>query len=168
MVGGIVMDVRIIDTTVLANILDIPNMNQNRTEVIKEYSRLQELDNQVLILPLATIIETGNHIAHISDVNIRRKIAKKMGEYLKNTASNNAPWQYFGKELDKNDLLKLSFEFPDSAMRDTGLGDLSIIRAYEKYKESVPAIGTIMIWSTDSHLVGYKEEMKLPQRRKNK
>lgn len=51
-------------------------------------------------------------------------------------------------------LLKLSFEFPDSAMRGTGLGDLSIIRAYEKYKECVPRIGTIMIWSIDSHLAG--------------
>jgi hypothetical protein len=162
------MDVRIIDTSILTNILDIPHMNQDRSVVMNELKRLKELDNQILILPLAAIIETGNHIAHISDGNIRREKAKLMGAILENTANNNAPWQYFGKELDKEDLLKLSFEFPDNAMRGTGLGDLSIIRAYEKYKESAPGVGTIMIWSLDSHLVGYKEEMKLPQRRKNK
>ncbi|WP_352404959.1 hypothetical protein [Sporanaerobacter acetigenes] len=161
------MDVRFIDTTILANILDIPFMNQNRGQVIEEFKSLQKDENQVLILPLATIIETGNHIAHISDGNIRREKAKLMSEYLKNTAENNAPWQYYGKELDKEDLIKLSIEFPDMATREVGLGDLSIVRAYEKYKKSVPAIRNIMIWSLDNHLVSYKEEMKLPTRRRN-
>lgn len=110
MAGGIIMDVRIIDTSILTNILDIPHMNQNRSEVVEELKRLKELDNQVLILPLAAIIETGNHIAHISDGNVRREKAKLMGEILKNTANNNAPWQYFGKELDKEDLLICTFD----------------------------------------------------------
>lgn len=33
--------------------------------------------NDMLIMPASTIIETGNHIAHISDGTIRRKIALK-------------------------------------------------------------------------------------------
>lgn len=55
-----------------------------------------------------------------------------------NMIENNAPWQYYGKELDKEDLFKLAIEFPNMATREVGLGDLSIVRAYEKYKESVP------------------------------
>jgi len=76
-------------------------------------------------------------------------------------------WEYYCKELDKNDLMKMASEFPDCAMRKTGIGDMSIIRAYEKYKDEIPAIGSIMILSFDAHLQGYKEKLTLPQRRKD-
>jgi hypothetical protein len=75
------MNVRIIDTTVLANILDIPNMNQNHGEAIKEFEKLIESEKDTLILPLATIIETGNHISHISNGNIRREKAGLFAKY---------------------------------------------------------------------------------------
>ena len=153
------MNVRIIDTSILLNILDIPNRNANHEEVIKEFKSLAESKNETLILPLASIIETGNHIAHIGDGNIRREKAKLFSTYLKKTANGEAPWEYFGKELDKDDLSIIADEFPANAMMETGIGDMSIIRAYEKYKELVPSIGTIMIWSLDGHLQGYSENV---------
>jgi hypothetical protein len=162
------MDIRIIDTSVLVNILDIPNMNENHKKAIEEFKLLIQSEKDTLILPLATIIETGNHIAHISNGDIRRKKAELMAKYLEKTAKGEAPWEYYCKELDKEDLLKLSQDFPDSAMRETGIGDMSIIRAYEKYKLEVPAIGTIMIWSFDNHLQGYKEVLTLPTRRRSR
>ncbi|WP_425058634.1 hypothetical protein SCACP_32910 [Sporomusa carbonis] len=162
------MNVRFIDTSILVNILDIPNMNDKHSQVIEEFQAVIKDKSQVLILPLATIIETGNHIAHISNGEIRRQKAKRMAAFLENTASGKAPWKYYGKELETDDLLWLAKEFPDNAMRQTGIGDLSIIRAYEKYKEEVPAIETIMIWSVDSHLSSYREEMTMPARRKNR
>ena len=48
----------------------------------------------------------------------------------------------------------------------TGVGDLSIIRAYERYRDETPAIGEIRIWSTDNHLIGYHEKMEIPSRRR--
>jgi hypothetical protein len=162
------MNIRIIDTSVLVNILDIPGMNEHHKEATDEFKILKESENDTLILPLATIIETGNHIAHIPNGSIRRNKAELMGKYLEKTAKGEAPWEYYCRELDKEDLLKLSQDFPESAMRETGIGDMSIIRAYEKYKAEIPAIGTIMIWSFDSHLQGYKEELTLPTRRRNK
>ncbi len=39
-----------------------------------------------------------------------------------------------------------------------GVGDMSIIHAYEQYKSNTPGIGRIMIWSTDRHLQEYIEE----------
>jgi len=162
------MNVRMIDTSILLNILDVPDRNQHREEVAKEFRMLINNSSETLILPLATIIETGNHIAHIKNGNMRREKAELMAEYLTKTANGNAPWEYFGKELDKEDLIHIAQEFPGSAMGGTGIGDLSIIRAYEKYKESVPGIGTIMIWSKDGHLASYKEDMPQHKRRKNK
>lgn len=163
------MHIRFIDTSILLNILDVPGRNADRDSVVKEFEQLiKDRTKQTLILPLATIIETGNHIAHISNGEIRRMVGVRMAELLRRTASNQAPWEYYGRGLDPADLLKLAEKFPECAMQEMGMGDLSIIHAYEKYKEEVPAIGSIMIWSKDKHLARYKDEMVLPRGRKNR
>ncbi len=162
------MNIRFIDTSILLNILDIPGRNADRDLVTEEFKQIIQDKNQTLILPLATIIETGNHIAHISDGRVRREKGERMAEYLRRTAKGESPWKYYDRGLAQTDLLKLADQFPDSAMRAMGIGDLSIIYAYEQYKEEVPAVGSIMIWSTDKHLAQYKEEMSLPTRRKQR
>ncbi|MCT4621314.1 MAG: hypothetical protein N4A62_18235 [Marinisporobacter sp.] len=160
------MNVHFIDTSVLVNILDIPNMNSDKERVLEEYRRLKESEKDTLLLPLATIIETGNHIAHIPNGGVRRSKGKAMAEMLKDMANGNAPWDYYEGEITRDDLLYFSKEFPDMAMQETGIGDLSIISAYNKYKESVPAIGRIRIWSLDTHLSAYEEQMSVQKRRK--
>lgn len=53
-------------------------------------------------------------------------------------------------------------------MRGEGFGDLSIINAYNKYKNETPAISEIRIWSIDSHLQDkYNEKFELPYIRNN-
>mgnify|MGYP002315615619 CR=1 FL=1 len=75
------MNIRFIDTSVMMNLLEVPGRCSD-SQMIKEEFR-QVLDNkEVLILPIATIIETGNHIAHINNGNSRRTIASKFGEFL--------------------------------------------------------------------------------------
>lgn len=162
------MHVNIIDTSVLCNILDLPFMSQNRPAVIHELAALQKDKQQILILPLATIIETGNHIAHIADGHIRRNRAKKMAELIEKTVNDEAPWTYYGKEFEREDLLEISKAVVDHAVMEIGVGDLSIIQVYKKYKEVVPAIGSIRIWSLDHHLQSYFEEMPSIRRRRDR
>lgn len=165
--GGLkVMNVRIIDTSVLLNILNIPNRNQKHDEVTEEFKEVVNTDT--LILPLAAIIETGNHISHINDGGVRREKAILFSRFLEKTAKGEAPWVYYGEELDAEDLNKIAEEFPENAMIGTGIGDMSIIRAYEKYKDSTPGIGRIMIWSLDGHLSGYEEMVSMKKRRKDR
>lgn len=151
------MNVRFIDTSVMANMLKIPGKCNDTERIQDEFKQVIEA-KEVLILPIATIIETGNHIAHIADGNIRRTIAKKFGEYLRKTAEGEAPWQLYGVELDKEGLLYLADHIEENAICEIGIGDMSIIYAYEQYKDTIPGIGRIMIWSTDTHLQGYCEE----------
>lgn len=162
------MIVRFIDTSILTNLLNVPGKNQDREKVKVEFKRA--LNNKdTLILPMASIIETGNHIAHIkAGGSIRRECAERFCIYLGKTAKGEAPWTFEGIPFSNMDLEYLAGEFPDWASRKTGLGDLSIIRQYENYIENVPAIGKIMIWSMDAHLAGYCRESELIPRRKNK
>lgn len=151
------MNIRFIDTSVMMNLLEVPGRCSDSQMIKEEFG--QVLDNkEVLILPIATIIETGNHIAHINNGNSRRTIASKFGEFLRKTAEGKAPWQLYGIELDKEGLLYLADNIVENAMQQVGVGDMSIIHAYEQYKSNTPGIGRIMIWSTDRHLQGYIEE----------
>ena len=159
------MNVRFIDTSIIMNLLEIPEKCQDREIVKNEFNKAIETGD-TLILPVSTIIESGNHIAHIGNGSIRREKALKFKEFLENTANNKSPWQLYGTELKNDDLLYIAKEFPDKALTlNMGIGDLSIIRFYEKYKENVPAIGKIMIWSTDIHLQPYSEDMTMKRRR---
>jgi hypothetical protein len=150
------MDIRIIDTSVLVNILDIPGMNQDYKEATSEFKKLINSEKDTLILPLAAIIETGNHIAHIPDGNIRRQKAELMAKYLEETAKGQMPWEYYGKELNKEDLLEIAKGFPDNAMRQTGIGDMSIIRAYEK--EKIEAINKTRIEAIEKVLLNLQRK----------
>ena len=169
MVGGIVMYVHFIDTSVFLNIIDVPGRNQQREEVMLELRKLMEdLKNNVLVLPFATIIETGNHIAHCGNGSERRESAKRFVECIENTINNNAPWQYYGNQMTTEDLHEICKEFPDVAMRGEGFGDLSIVKAYKKYKNETPAIHKIRIWSVDGHLKDVYDEIVEPINLRNK
>ncbi len=168
MVGVIVMNVRFIDTSIMTNLLDIPSHNENRDSVKREFKIICSDPAETLILPTATIIETGNHIAQINNGNVRRNRAEKFSEYLLKTAQGEAPWTYQGYDLTTEDLVYLSGSIVEYATRGISLGDLSIIKQYEKYKAKVPSIGRIMIWCLDGHLKGYYEEDVSMHRRRDR
>ena len=79
------MNVRFIDTSVMTNILEMPGRCSDAQKIKEEFNFAMKQE-EVLILPIATIIETGNHIAHIADGNIRRNVAAKFGQCLRKTA----------------------------------------------------------------------------------
>lgn len=161
------MNVRFIDTSIIMNLLEIPDMCQDREKVKEEFKKAVS-ECETLILPIATIIESGNHIAHIGNGNVRREKAMKFKTFLEKTANEEAPWTLYGMDLKKEDLLALADDFPQMALTlRMGIGDMSIIRFYQNYKATIPAIGRIMIWSTDTHLKGYVEDLTV-SRRKNK
>lgn len=162
------MHVSIIDTSVLCNIIDIPHMNQDHKVIMEELVLLQKDPQQTLILPLATIIETGNHIAHIANGSYRRERAQTMAELINRTVNDQAPWSYYGQEFEREDLLEISRAVVDNAIIEIGIGDLSIVQVYKKYKNTVPAIGSIRIWSLDNHLQSYREEMPSVRRRRDR
>ena len=147
------MRIHFIDTSVFVNIVNVPKMNDQRDEVVQELKvLLKNKEKETMILPFATIIETGNHIAQNGDGHQRRKTAENFCKILELTIKGEAPWIYYGEQMRASDLEEICKEFPDAAMRAEGFGDLSIINAYNRYKDETPAINEIRIWSLDKHL----------------
>lgn len=147
----------VIDTSVFTNLLKVPGRNQNEAEVLRAYQEYAELGCK-FILPIATIVETGNHIAQNGDGRVRRDVARRFINELKMAFAGTAPWSPADVPTNQ-DILAWLDEFPDLAGRNkspdkfegTSFGDLSIIKEYEKCCKKFKGF-EIFIWSLDSDL----------------
>lgn len=161
------MNVRFIDTSIMLNLLEVPKHCQDKEKVKAEWKKVLN-NNETLIMPIATIIETGNHIAHISEGSARRDITLRFQEFLQKTADSEAPWELYGAGLNAEEIRYLADHLMEYTQDNVGIGDMTIIYAYQKYIEEKPAIGTIMIWSMDHHLASYREDNVSMRRRRKR
>lgn len=151
----------LIDTCIFLNLLNVPGRNQDRMEVNQSYSDYVELDT-TFILPMATIIETGNHIAQNGNGATRRKTAQRFCDLVIGAFNGEAPFRPSEFQNSAEIATWLS-EFPDEAGKNkspqkttegTSFGDLSIIKEYEKCCQRF-SMSEIFIWSLDSDLKTY-------------
>lgn len=154
------MRVEFVDTSVLVEILDVPDRNANRHAVVEE---LNGKRNRVhFILPTAAVIETGNHIHHVKDGGARRKCARAFAEVLRLTAAGEAPWTLFESLWDG--------AFLDSVRSGAGTatdivqhfvaqslscGDLTVVAERDIYRTRVPPSTEVGIWTLDVAMSAY-------------
>lgn len=159
--------VHFIDTTVMSALLNIPHFNdKGRYEAAKEEHELLKENGDVFVLPMAVLVETGNHIAHIPDGRMRHEIADKFVALVSGAIKSENNWNII-PEIPIDVLETILSKFPDQATAATGFGDVSIVEQFNEYWEKKQPIGEMRIWSFDAHLQGYSRTGGL-SRRKNK
>ncbi|WP_392476953.1 hypothetical protein [Nostoc sp. C110] len=155
----------LIDTSVFLNLLNVPNCNQERELVEQNFGEYVELDFTFL-LPMATILETGNHIAQNGDGRMRRTTAIRFVEQVKAAFNGEAPWQPTAFP-DTTEIMLWIDQFPDLAGKNkapdkqegTSFGDLSIIEEFNKLCKRFP-MREVFIWSLDTDLQSYHQTRK--------
>lgn len=151
MMGAIVL----VDTSVFLNILDVPGRNQDQQDVFETLMGMVD-DEDHLLLPMAAIIETGRHIAHLDDGGQRRHYAKTFVEQVRQALEGTAPWKPTSFPKKETILTWLEI-YPDHAMQGLSLTDLSIIKEWEKRCQMHP-LSRVRIWALDDHLGGYDRQ----------
>jgi hypothetical protein len=144
--------IRIVDTSVLCNLLRVPNLEQEAERAAQEFRDAIRV-RDALLLPIAVIYETGNHIAQNGDGRKRRAVAGAFTQMVELAFSGKIPFTPTPLQ-NPDDLLAWLPEFPDRAVKGIGFADLSIIKGFEQQCERNQA-RRVMIWSYDQHLVGY-------------
>lgn len=148
----------LIDTSIFLEILNVPKKASQSELIFQELKEKIEA-GESLFLPMATILETGNHIAQNGDGNQRRTCAEKFVNQVTQALEGKSPFTPISF-LKKEDLQGWLKEFPDEAMQRRGLGDLSIINDWQKICDQNP-VRRVYIWSLDKHLKGYNQTPKL-------
>jgi len=146
----VVRKIILVDTSVFVNILDIPGLNQNRNNTIKQL-RIYVKDTACnLLLPVATIIESGNHIAKLSDGRQRRRFASIFCSEVTKAIDGMAQWQAM-RPPTSQDIKEWMATFPDSAMRQVSMGDISIKCDWKKTSQRHSG-DRVLVWSLDGDL----------------
>jgi hypothetical protein len=148
----------LIDTSIFLNLLNVPNRNQDMAQVISDYTDFAS-NECTFILPMATILETGNHIAQNGDGGTRRETAQRFCDAVLGAFNGDAPYQPI-EFPSSQEIATWLCEFPNEAGKNksitklgegTSLGDLSIIKDFEKCREKF-SMSEIFIWSLDDDL----------------
>ena len=141
----------IVDTSVLLNILDVPDRNQRKKEVLDRLGVLIEAGDH-LFIPMAAIVEVGNHIAHVKSGVQRRAAAARFVKEVRSALSDEAPWKPINFPSNQEVLSGLD-AFPDSATQGIGMGDLSIKKEWEDLCRR-HRLSRVWVWTLDADLAG--------------
>lgn len=145
----------IIDTSVFCHVLNVFRREQEHARAIAELEAMVAA-GYTLLLPLATIYETGNHIAQNGDGTLRRRNAEVFVTQVRAAFSGDAPWSPTLVPGEEEFVAWLG-EFPGRAAQGIGMGDLSIIKAWEEQCARNQARRGF-IWSYDSDLQIYDQQ----------
>ena len=165
--------VLVIDTSILCVWLGIPGFEtcgpqDDRWDKKRVDSTInhETANKSLFVLPLATIIETGNHIAKAP--HSRKVRAEALVNLLRMTADGRTPWAALSEQdrlWSRDSLLELSREWPMLAERKLSIGDAMIKNAANYYA----AMGcTVEIFTGDLDLKSFEpaeQPAEIPRRR---
>lgn len=163
--------VLILDTSVLCCWLGVPGKatagpldNQWTRERIAGLIKQEQKQHSTFVLPIASLIETGNHIAQAPDR--RYDCATALAKYLKAAADAQSPWAAFTDQSalwEPDQLRRLARDWPRLAAGGTSIGDATIKDVAEYYAR---AGFHVVILTGDAGLKAYEPEQPPPQPRR--
>lgn len=164
--------VLILDTSVLCCWLQVPGKDEAgpvndrwthaRINTLLEEERTKD---STFVLPIATLIETGNHIAQAPSQRFER--AGSLANYLREAADAASPWAAFTDQSQlwqAENLRALAENWPALAAGGTSIGDATIKDVAEYYAK---AGYSVEILTGDAGLKAYEpvKPVIIPRRR---
>lgn len=163
--------VLILDTSVLCCWLRVPGKDtagplddQWTPERIDTLIEQEKQQHSTFVLPIASLIETGNHIAQ--SANLRHECATALAEHLTATADAQSPWAAFTDQSalwEPDQLRTLAQSWPALAAGGTSIGDATIKDVAEHYAK---AGFHVEILTGDAGLKAYEPRQPLPTPRR--
>lgn len=162
----------ILDTSILLCWLRVPGKDTaGRANDRWDFPRIDQLLNteraqgSTFVLPIASLIETGNHIAQCK--GDRFKLATSLIHHLQNAVDASSPWAAFTDQSalwEPSNLQELAAVWPRLAVGGTSIGDATIKHVAEHYSKAGYAVE---ILTGDEGLKAYepKRPVQVPRRR---
>lgn len=170
--------VLILDTSILCVWLKLPGMDAiekkgepkiGQTEVLKKINK-EIADKTRIVLPLAVVIECGNHITQIKKGDSTKYI-KQFADFIMKSIDGTEPWDVFSNQtvlFSKENFKALVSRWKELSQSGISMGDASIIQVAEFYN----SLGyTAEIYTGDTGLKSYQpapQKEILPRNKKRR
>ena len=146
----------IVDTSILVVLLQVPGFvdagEEHLTyEQIKERITNYKGEGAIMLLTVACVIETGNHIAQIKDGDLRRNKVNEFASFLEDVVNNSNGWMMYYSEKDlwtKEEIVKLVNMWRANGIYKLSMGDASILKVANQLKQ----IFEVVVFTGDSQL----------------
>lgn len=148
--------VTFIDTSVLLEILQVPGKSDAATgaELVAEMD-LRSQAGERFVIPVTTIIETGNHIAQCD--GDRYQVAGRLVRLLRAAAEEDGPWRVLQTRFDAEFLAALcegdstGQPLPSLAAAKIGAGDVALLVERDTLLAG-SAVAAASVWTLDAGL----------------
>jgi hypothetical protein len=149
----------IVDTGYLLELFKVPGVSTgNASKEVKKRFKNAIINNDGLFVPFVCICELGNHIAHVPDGGIRRKLVLQSIEAVKASINEGTPWTITPSE-GISEILPHCQKFESYCKIGIGLTDTLVIQESLRLKKRYSGLGyTIHIWTKDTTLKSYEPE----------
>jgi hypothetical protein len=155
--------VALLDTSILLELLEVPGRMAQGPGALalgRELRRKRQDNTESLLLPLAAIIEAGNHIARLSDGRLRRRYAQKLVSLLKLALNDQAPFKA-AVDVDPGTVGGWCSEFVEWVTPQAReFTDLTIKLEWTRQCRLHPG-RRVYVWSLDDHLAGLERDPDL-------
>lgn len=162
----------ILDTSILCCWLRVPGKDTAGSvhdrwdhKRIDDLLTIERSQGSTFVLPIASLIETGNHIAQCT--GDRFNLATSLTNHLQNTVDASSPWAAFTDQSmlwEPSNLQQLANTWPRLAIGGTSIGDATIKHVAEHYSN---AGYDVEILTGDEGLKAYetRKPSQIPRRR---
>ena len=133
-------------------------------EKVSEKIEEEKKKGTTFILPLATIIETENHIAHSS--GDRMSLGEEFAQIMIDSADEKSPWAAFTEQSslwNPENLKKLAEKWKITVIGGQALGDASIVDVVKYYTDLGYEVES---FTGDEGLKAYEPTVENPWRRR--
>ena len=166
--------VLIIDTSILCVYLQVPHMDtcgpdQDKWDTERVKSKISDEENNgtTFVLPMATLIECGNHITQAAGGCY--ELAQALSSIIEQAANKTTPWAAFTDQSSlwsKKQLLALVENWPDHCST-LSIGDYTIKDVAEYYAEMGRKVELL---TGDAGLKSYEPRVAIeePRRRRTR
>lgn len=152
------MEVLFIDSSVLCNLLRVPGFSDRAEEIQRIFNTRWEAGAK-FVLPITSIIETGNHISQCN--GDRHAAAERFRIALEAAVSRNAPWIIHDFQWDSGFMEEvLAGDSTGSTLVQhftanlLSAGDLTILVERDRFAQK-RSFDSVEIWTLDENLDSY-------------
>lgn len=153
--------VTFVDTSVLCELLQVPGKStpERNDEFVAEMNR-RFGDGERFVIPVTTVIETGNHIAQCN--GDRYEIAGRLVRFLRAAIEGVAPWLILDTHLGAPFLNSLcegastGLPLETLAAQKVGAGDVAILVERDQWLAG-SAFSTAKVWTNDEGLKAHAQ-----------
>lgn len=153
----------ILDTSILCVWIGVPGMDRiekkgedpiSQTDV-EEKIKKEIADGTRIVLPLASVIECGNHITQIKGEDPKKYI-DKFADFILKSIEGHEPWDIFTNQtnlFDEDNFKGLVEKWRELSMSGISMGDASIIQVAQHYNSKNL---TVEIYTGDTGLKAFE------------